>query len=279
VNTNGLTERQNADGGWPYRSGVSWTEPTAMALLAQSVCGETAENYERGLSWLRKSQRSDGGWAPRASVNQSTWVTSLVLLIPAAQLGLAQHSRGLHWLLNQTGEESTITYRVRQFLLGQRTPTDQVNAGWAWYPGAAAWVSPTAIGILAMRKSIQTPTVRERLESGRQYLKARMCADGGWNHGSTHALGYDAGSYPETTGLALLALKDTPEEPLRRSITTAKRELDQCRSAEGVSWLRLGLYAHGMVVPDWPKVKCRDVRDLALQGLADAAEQGRTALT
>lgn len=275
-----LTSRQNADGGWPYRSGSSWTETTALALLALSVSDERGPQYQRGVNWLRAAQRPDGGWAPRASVDQSTWVTSFALLLPPKDIGLDRHQRGVQWLLERTGEETTLLYRTRQLLLGITKPADEKWSGWPWFPGAAAWVSPTAAGLLALRKAQPSPQVLSRLENGRRFLMARMCSDGGWNHGSTHALGYEAGSYPETTGLALLALKDIPPAHLQRSFATASRELLSSRSVEAVSWLRLALAAHGIINEAGPPagLSARDVRDTSLAILAAAAEQGRSIL-
>jgi hypothetical protein len=102
----------------------------------------------------------------------------------------------------------------------------------------------------------------------------RRCADGGWNHGSSHALGYEGNSYPETTGAALLALKGMPG--LEKSIAAAERHWRDCRSAEGAAWLKLGLMVHGRKVEGWPvQSKPRNIRDTALCVLADRAEQGK----
>ena len=269
----GLAQAQNADGGWPYRAGTSWTEPTALCLLAlrqNPAC-------QRGYHWLGSRQRPDGGWAPQPIVDETTWVTSLVALLPPDALGPERHRRAIDWILNQTAEDATFWYRMRQELLG--TSAGERNKGWPWFPGTAAWVTPTALAILALRKAEkQTPAtdIRERIETGQRFLLSRVCVDGGWNHGSSRALGYDGSSYPETTGVALLALAGVSN--LNRNIAAAERHWEQCRSAEAAAWLILGLLAQGRATKGWPAgVKPRNIRDAALCVLAEQADKNQNA--
>ena len=264
-----LLKTQNQDGGWPYGRGTSWTEPTALALLA---LGPGHAACARGYAWLRAQQRSDGGWAPKAGVDAATWVTSLVALLPPQTLGpqYIQQARG--WILAGTGANSTFWYRLRERMLGSNSSEE--HPGWPWFPGTAAWVAPTSLAMLALRKSdAKQPAIGERLRQGREFLLARRCADGGWNHGSARALGYEGNSYPETTGVALLALAGVPN--LERSIAAAERHWRQCRSAEGAAWLKLGLLAHGVHPAGRPaQAPPRNVRDTALSAIAGQAEKG-----
>ena len=88
-------------------------------------------------------------------------------------------------------------------------------------------------------------TFAKRIQQGRSFLLARRCRDGGWNHGSTRALGYDSDSYPETTGMALLALHGVSAVPMDDALRVAERHLENCQSQEAASWLTLGLLARG----------------------------------
>lgn len=276
-----LRQAQNQDGGWGYRGGASCTEPTAYAVLALTAAGEGGEGIARGRLFLERTQRKDGGWAPQASVEESTWVTALAVLALADRPG-AGCERACGWLAEQSGRESGNIQRFRQWLLGTRQEEDVRYSGWPWYPGTSAWVTPTALTVLALEKASRRkpdPRWRARVEAGRKYLLSRMCRDGGWNYGSTRALGFDFNSYPETTGLALLALAGSGGPKLDRSLNRARQHLEACRSAEGRSWLEMALLAHGWTPvaapPHSPTV--RNVMDAALVLLAQAAAQGRNA--
>jgi hypothetical protein len=117
--------------------------------------------------------------------------------------------------------------------------------------------------------------LQERVEAARKFLLQHVCADGGWNHGANRALGRDGDSYPETTGIALLALHGasagaalTPK--IERAKAAARKHLANCRTAEGIAWLRMGLAAHGEApVPGFEPV-CRTNMDEALLSLASA---------
>jgi hypothetical protein len=274
-----LIDKQNPDGGWPHRRGVSWTEPTCYAVLALLSTGETAASG-RGIRWLNEHRRSDGGWPACIGVDESCWATALAALIPPEALGGDVHRDAIRWLLGTTGEESTRIYRIRQFLLGNAIPADQSAPGWPWVPGAAAWVGPTSLALLALdreRERSGSPAVHERLREGRTFLLNRMCRGGGWNHGSTNALGYPADPYPETTGMALAALRGHASPRVDLSIAAARRFLDQCRSADAWNWLRMGLSAHGGL-PDGYRpageIQFRTVPEIALD-LAIAAGPSR----
>src|SRR5665213_2898142 len=99
--------KQNSDGGWAYSRGCSWTEPTALVLLAQCANG-FQDSFDKGLEFLRSIARPDGGWRPQSGVDESTWVTSLVALLPAEALGSERHERAIGWLKGQTGRESSV---------------------------------------------------------------------------------------------------------------------------------------------------------------------------
>ena len=274
-----LVGRQNRDGGWPYVRGSSWTEPTVYAVLALLAAGEM-EPAQRGLRWIRAIGSPDGGWPPQAGVDQSTWVTALVALLPPEHLGATAHARAIAWLMATAGRESSATYRLREWLLGNPRLPEQEFPGWPWIPDAAAWVGPTSLAVLALEKEYRRrplPAIRDRIDSGRRFLQARMCREGGWNHGSVRALGYESLPYPETTGMALAALRGVQSPATERSLPVARRFLGECRSADALNWLRLGLLAHGQLPAGYchpVAVEERTLPDTSL-GLLVAEERGR----
>lgn len=272
-----LLSKQNRDGGWPYARGGSWTEPTVYAVLALLAAGESAA-AQRGLEWLRRRQLPDGGWPPQTGFDESNWVTALGALLPADRLGAAAHERAIQWLLSATGEESTTVFRLRRWLLGD-LPKRREPAGWPWVRGTAAWVVPTSLAMLALQKEhLRKPSkeIRERLSEGRRFLMERMCVSGGWNHGSVRVYGVEGLPYPETTGVALAAIRGVRSPAADRAIATAQRFLSECRSADALNWLRLGLLAHDALPAGYtaPSLACRTLIETSMDMLVSEIQRG-----
>jgi squalene cyclase len=272
-----LLNKQNPDGGWPYMNGGSWTEPTVYAVLALLAAGEAAP-AKRGIAWILRTARPDGGWASRPGVGESSWVTALPTLIPEEYLGQQTKRRAIEWLVGTRGEDTTAIYALRERLLGRAASADCAHPGWPWTAGAAAWVAPTAAALIALeREQRRRPSLRgvgaiaERAAAGRSFLLAHMCAEGGWNHGATNAWGYDMAPYPETTGMALLALRGVSAPQMERAIAAARSFL-ATRSADGQNWLRLGLNAHGQLPENYhpPEgIAYRTVSEVALNEIVN----------
>ena len=273
-----LVAGQNVDGGWPYRTGSSCTEPTVLALLALLAAGELSPAIgNRARAWLIGAQRADGGWPPRTNVGLSTWVTSLVLLLPADMLG-SSRDRGLRWLSARAGRETSWFERTREALIRGKV-SEKRGEGWPWFPETAAWVTPTCFGLLAAEKAVRSrsdQTWNERIAAAREYLLKRRCRDAGWNHGSTAALGYESDSYPETTGQALLALHGERRDTMSPSLDRARAHLRSCRSLEASGWLRLGLIAFGETSVDTQQMQGHgSIPEIAIAAIAGAAAGGR----
>ena len=268
---------QNPDGGWAYQQqGTSWTEPSALALLALAAQNNTGPAYMRGRSWLLRTQKADGGWAPTPALDTSTSMTSVaVLALAEATCDAPTLARGVHWLLEQENGETPALERIALRFLGAAPP--KAPGGSPWFPGTAAWIAPTAMSVLALARAAHTgcastsdeQRLRPAIKRAQQYLLSRTCRDGGWNHGGSSFRSEDAESYPETTGLALLALQGVSPADLQRPVNRAEAFLAASQPVEALSWLQLALMRHGrsIQIGSTPTV-CHNTRDICLRLLA-----------
>jgi hypothetical protein len=280
-----LLSSQNADGGWPFQhrdsqgslGRSSWTEPTALALLGLQAAGYFSEARPRAASWLAQRQLPDGGWPPCAIVPTSTWVSSLTLLSLAQERAYSIGCpKGVAWLSRQVYPDLPAFQVFVDHTL--RISPSRAPGSSAWFPGTAGWVIPTAFSILAL--SCWSPRftdadLSKNAHRGQAYLLSRRCADGGWNHGGFLKRSEGSVSYPETTGLALLALAGNASPSLAATLLLAESFLHQPDSPEGSSWLLMGLAAHNRNVEvRSPPVRPKTNRDIALELIAFHALRG-----
>ncbi len=197
-----LRASQNADGGWGYKNGgMSFVEPTAAALLAFSLDANSNTQVQRARAFLKTLQRQDGGWGIAAPDDESGWMTAWAVWALASHEPAAAE-RGVGWLLQNAGIRVADQKQVEG--VKNVLHIDATITGWAWQPGDAAWIFPTALSLLALHAQ----NVREhpRVQESIQFLLDRAISTGGWNIGNPFMV---TGSLPptvENTALALMAL-------------------------------------------------------------------------
>jgi hypothetical protein len=224
-----LTRHRNADGGWgPTPGAPSTTEATALGALASGLAAGAA--VAPACDWLVAQQLQDGGWPVSEFVPGAGWPTAPAVLTLAG-LGVAPESakRGLAWLSGIEGARLPWYARVIEWLVGeQAVELDRDVTGWPWVPGTFGWVEPTSLALIALKFAAASGSVsppQARITDGERMLLDRACVEGGWNYGNLRVLGVDLEPYPDTTGLALLALQDRPRDTA--SIQSGLRALDR----------------------------------------------------
>lgn len=268
-----LLQAQNADGGWGYfRGNNSWTETTAFALLALESLALLGDPHARGCAWLARNQRSDGGFPPNPEVHVSTWVTSLAALALSKRPSYAaRHRSAVQWLVAAIRPEADFLERVIARLRGPAGAV-QPPGGSPWFPHTAAWLTPTAMSVLALSDAAQgrtDPTLNACVRQAQAYILSCRCLDGGWNHGGSRYLSENAASYPETTGMALLALPRASTPEISTALRLAEAYLRAPGSVEALSWLQLALVRHGRTIElSETNLRPHTTRDISLRLLA-----------
>lgn len=257
-----LVAAQNADGGWGYKpGGMSFVEPTAAVVLALASVPETLPARRRAVDLLERLQRPDGGWGIAAPDDESGWMTGWATWA-LAELAPATAARGVQWLLRAQGlrvTDPTQAARVKQLL-----QIDPAITGWSWQPGDAAWIFPTALSLVALKRAgvHSHPRVQEAIA----YLSDRAIPEGGWNIGNPFMV---ANTLPPTvvnTAVALVALNEHGAVNLQteRADAWLVRYLSDPATPDELAWIGWCRAMRGRIDPEL-------ARQLNGQALADGS--------
>jgi hypothetical protein len=244
---------QNPDGGFGARDGLpSSTEPTALAVLALTAEPECDDATARAQRWLVEAATAEGAWPVVPSIPEPSWTTALAVLALARRPDGRPHAlRGAQWLLGIEGRRPPHPRRFTDWLLGRESAVvvDDSLTGWPWVRDTFSWIEPTAYAVLALdavRASLPAEPVGRRLDVARRMIADRTCVDGGWNYGNSRVLGEELWPYPDTTALALLALRNAGDPAAQaKSLDALERMLDENGSGLATALGVLALDTYG----------------------------------
>ncbi len=216
------------------------TEPTALAALALAGWSSLAQ-ARAAAEWLAGLQAADGSLGVRQNAAKPCWPTPLAVLAWQATGGelnrfAGQIEKGNHWSLSIYGERGEPSE-----LFGHQ----MTLSAWPWVEGTHSWVEPTALQVLALKRSElgRHPRVREAVE----LLIDRQLPGGGCNFGNTIVLGKVLPPYIQSTGMAMLALAGEPDcdGRVERSLAYLGRAISPRTTPVSFAWGLMGLTAHG----------------------------------
>jgi hypothetical protein len=270
-----LLKRQLRSGGWSFfGSRQSSIEATSLAVLA---LGFGAHAQQSGIAHLLDSQRPDGGWPAFIGDSESCWTTALALcaLNATGDFELAR-KKALHWLDAERGREAHWLWRWKFKTVDRNVHFDPDKYGWPWGPGAASWVMPTALSIIAIKQYTvcnRDDVSDQRIRVGIQMLLDRGCVGGGWNSGNSVVYGVPLLPHVETTAIALLALQEEEGPPVvRAGLAWLRNRAASIESAESLAWCILSLFVYREPVEQLKRVLATKVGEgLGVQNAATVA--------
>ena len=214
---NALMQQQLPSGGWPARppSSQTFLEATAYSMLALGSVSQ--DRFQLARRCLLHCQNPNGSWPAFVGDDQEgSWATALALIALRSDFeDVPALLKGFRWLLLCAGKESGSLWRWKFRTADRHVWFDPDKYGWPWQPDTNSWVVPTAFAILALNQlprafGLENSELRRR--RGIEMLLDRVCPGGGWNAGNGVVYGAALAPHSDDTAIALLALKNYPDE-------------------------------------------------------------------
>jgi len=266
-------------GGFALQAGGSFqVDATAWAVLALKALGQGAALLDAARARLAAQQLADGRVILSPEHPETFWPTPLAILAwhraPAQREAQARAVRfllataGRHW---PRGKDNTFLH-------------DPSIKGWPWIAETHSWVEPTALAVMALK--ITGYGEHARVKEAIRLLLDRQLPGGGWNYGNTKVFNQELFPFPESTGMALNALRgDARPEEIQKSLAYLKSGVRKVRTPLALGWGLLGLAAWGeepREAPAWTseclgrqeKYGPYDTASLSVLCLAARAPQG-----
>lgn len=230
-----LTSFSLPDGGVPYyHGGGPSSEPTLLALLALFALGSPAGQAKPLLAWISSLQNPDGslGLDP-IHRDQGLWLTAVSAITFHYCGPKDARDRALGFIASFRSVTMANDPNVRQ---------DNTIVGWPWVRDTFGWVEPTAWSVIALNVCGRGDD--PRAVEGRRFLVDRRIPSGGWNYGNPGINDRELLPFWDTTGLALIALRDQAEGA-RAGLDLLEKDQDKIESLCGLAWTVMSLEGSG----------------------------------